>query len=654
MTFRISYSSIVWAILAVMVYLPIVSFGQDEYDLGNRRTKNTENAEKRKIKPRIDTWILTHFGALSDSISVDTLMNYYHLYHPVYKNNITISELGNYGLPYLNNDFFQRETKNDFLFSATRKAYLLNPSDIIYYNTRTPYSILDYSQSENKSRKNETRFNVLHTQNLNPYLNITFRIDMARSMGQYKNQESKNRFVTLYSSYNKDRFNIYGGFIANRMQNDENGGLDSDDLIHLEDQDYINIRLVNSGTRLANTTFFANGEYRIGNYYLPENDTIEHFKPQVGILYSFDYQRNNKVFTENEDPGSTFFRRTLFIPDFNNDSISFNKLRNIIQLKHYEDPNKKFTFGKSVYLGQEFVSLSMPFAKVDLDDRVQKKYTNIYIGGGIFRELGNFWTWNFEGRQYLIGRNAGQTELTGVISKPLKLWNDSITVLTVRGKIENTYPDIFQEEFYSNHKEWKQNLKMEQRMVVNGSIRFPCYRLEAGANYALINNFIYTDTTGMPAQTGKELLVVSAYLDKDFVFRKLHFHTRALWQNASSKTYVRIPDFSAYISTYYQFMLYKVMHVQLGIDGKYSTKFYANAYDPSTGLFHLQDVKKIGGYPYLDAYVTLKLKRTKVFFKVMNIGADKLIIFPMDYFTTLHYPMNRTTYRIGVNWSFYD
>jgi hypothetical protein len=98
------------------------------------------------------------------------------------------------------------------------------------FNTIIPglLTLLDFSQSEHRTRKNETRFNVLHSQNVNPWWNFTFRFDQARSAGQYKNQEAKNNFVTLYSSYNKERLSIHGGFISNSILNNENGGLESD------------------------------------------------------------------------------------------------------------------------------------------------------------------------------------------------------------------------------------------------------------------------------------------------------------------------------------------------------------------------------------------------------------------------------------------
>ena len=89
------------------------------------------------------------------------------------------------------------------------------------------------------------------------------------------------------------------------------------------------------------------------------------------------------------------------------------------------------------------------------------RYTNTYVGGGIYRETGRFWNWNFSGKFYTTGRNAGQTELTGLIYKPFPFLGDSLSSISFTGSIENRVPDYFQETFYSNHYRWDQNLSME-------------------------------------------------------------------------------------------------------------------------------------------------------------------------------------------------
>jgi hypothetical protein len=93
------------------------------------------------------------------------------------------------------------------------------------------------------------------------------------------------------------------------------------------------------------------------------------------------------------------------------------------------------------------------------------------------------------------------------------------------------------------------------------------------------------------------------------------------------------------------------MFTQIGFDTRYNTKYYADAYSPATGLFYLQNEKKYGNYPYIDIYANLRLKRTIVFFKMLNIGTNFL---DGEYITTPNYPMPRSNFRFGLSWLFYD
>jgi hypothetical protein len=648
---------------------PDLRGGDGPQNLPDSQMERSMSESGKQIEPGIKLWYLDGYGAFMDSTKLDTMLDYYHLYHPVYKNALTATYIGNYGTPAQNNNFLKRESDIDFYFLKTRSAYLLTPQSIRYYNTRTPYTLLDFSQSEHRTRKNETRFNVLHSQNVNPYLNVTFRFDQARSAGQYKNQEAKNNFVTLYSSYTKDRLNIHGGFISNSIINSENGGLKPDaDLLGEPDTDFLDVNLTSVRSEFGNSVFFATGEYRFGRFEeieqqddLPdfEEDTEEEeempipkkFKPFVGILYSFEYQNNLKEYIDEEDSTNTFFQHAYYGEDYTKDSIRFHQIRNVIQLKQYENPERKTSFGKRVFLGQEFTKATMPGLEFGTFQPTTKRYSNIYAGGGIFRETGKFWTWNFDGRIFLLGRNAGQTEINGIISKPLSFLKDSLAFLRIRGSIENRMPDYFQEEFYSNRIRWNEDLKMEQRMTVNGILEIPERKLELNANYALINNYIYNDTLGIPSQFGGQLLVLSAYADKDFNLKNFHFRTRVLWQKVSNEDVLHLPEFSAFVSTYYKFVISKVLFTQLGFDVRYNTAYYSDAYHPTTGLFYLQNDVKTGNFPYIDAFANLRLKRTRIFFKMINVGTEFI---DKEYYTTPGYPMNRMTFRFGVAWAFYD
>ena len=638
-------------LLLLLVIVPFVSVGQNFEDLNlEEEMSKTENVEK-EIKPEFQLWKLSEYGSFQDSTTLDTMIDFFQIYNPIFKKAITVTYVGNYGMPAMNNDFFHRESGVDFLFLQSRSFYLLTPQQVVYYNTHTPYTRLDFSQSENRTVKNETRFNIFHSQNVNPYLNLTLKMNIGKSTGQYNHQQSNNNYITFYSSYNKENINAYAGFISNLVKNNENGGLSSDSLIfNGVDSELLNVNLNASKSKFNSMFFYANGEYRFGKTI--EIDSIsEVFRPVFGILYDAVYQRNKQEFTEEETGENNFFPNTFFDDTYIKDSIRFNKLENTIQIKQYENANRKTSFGKRAFLGIENVNYSMPGKTSDIAARIDNNYNNLYAGGGIFRETGKFWTWNFSGKIYLLGRNIGQTELKGVISKPFRFFGDSIASLNIHGKLTNKVADPFQEEFYSNHYQWDNNFSMEQRMVAGGDIEIPKSKLKIGANYALINNFIYNNSEGIPSQTGNELLIISVFADKDFNFKNIHFRPQVLWQKASNEEYIHLPAFSTYVATYYQFIWSKVMHVQIGLDMRYNTMYYADKYSPATGLFYLQNKKKYGNFPYLDAYANLRLKRTTVFFKMMNFGTNFL---NGEYITTPNYPMPRSTFRFGISWVFYD
>ncbi len=625
--------------------------------------------KEKNVVPRVKTWQISKYGSSTDTVRIDTLLDYFHNYHPAYQKSISNTNTGNYGGALLTNDFFKRSYNTGFYLLRTHDPYLLTPQQIKYYNTTTPYTLLDFSQSENKSRSNETRLDVVHSQNINPRLNVTFRYDQAKSEGQYNFQAARNNAITLYSSYSGDKLTVSGGFLFNRIVNQENGGMANDDDLLGTETKYVQMRLTDARSDFKSNYFFAGASYTLG-IQKKTGDTLL-FKPVADLIYSFVMSNNLRLFTEGTDENNKIFFPVSYLNrDFTNDSARFNSTENVVQLKFNESPDKKFSFGKRVFAGVELVTRS--FASPAYKDAVYpffpgtyngtlyvgpepwwniQKYTNSFVGGGFFRKTGKFLRWDFDGRQYVTGHLAGQTELNGSVTKPLTLFNDSLAFLEIGGNLWNRVPDYFQESYFSNRFRWTQDLNFEQRMNASARLVSPGFHLDSGAGYALINNFLYHDTLGIPSQTKKELLVLAAFVNKEFHLGPFILQTHLLWQKASLPEFIRLPDLSARLVVSYHTVLAKVLFVQLGADTRYNTAYFADAYQPATGFFYLQNEKQIGNYPYMDLFANLKLKRTRVFFQYMNIGS---LFLNQPYFTAYHYPMNRATFRLGVAWSFYN
>ncbi len=649
--------------------------GSEQSSDSELSSKKAPVPAKPKIPSFIKTWQVGEQGTLIKKTELDTTLTFYHAYQPIYQKSISNTFIGNNGGAYISNDFFQRSYNSDFYFARSFDAYWLTPSQINYFNTTTPYSLLDYSQSDKKNTKNETRFNVFFSQNVNKKLNFEFIYNQTKSQGQYTHQQNKFHNIALVSSYNSNNFLSHSNIIFNRLEGQENGGVEANQSPNAATED-LSVRMDDASHKLQNNTIFTVNEYRLGKTIEADSaeNIVEKFIPRVGFIHEFEFTGNKRKFTKT-DNSNAFFTNNYINTGLTNDSVRYSRLTNIFQIKFYEAPDRKFTFGKRVYIGHDelwyhessqladlgakpfpligsyFYSTSTsPISQLVTNKFFNSKQTNTFIGGGIFRNEGKFWQWEADGRIYLVGYRTGQTELNGYLNKPIKIGRDT-TSLRIEGSLKTLVPDYFDSYFFSNNYIWKNNFSNINEMTIKSSIHSQEYKTTIGVNYSLIGNYIYNDNKALPVQASSELLILSAYLNKDFESDHWIIRTQALVQKANNENIIHLPAFAGFLSINYRTLWSKVMYTQLGIDTRYNSNFYADAYDPATARFYLQNKQLIGKYPYIDLHVNLKLKRTRFFFVLMNAGSGLL---GNNYYMAPDYPYYRRTYRIGVSWSFYD
>ena len=157
----------------------------------------------------------------------------------------------------------------------------------------------------------------------------------------------------------------------------------------------------------------------------------------------------------------------------------------------------------------------------------------------------------------------------------------------------------------------------------------------------------------MPSQALHAVSVTGVYARKDFRIGGLHLNHRVLLQWSTDQQVVPVPLVSAYISYFFEFDAVRdVLRLQIGVDGRYNTKYYAFGYNPATGQFYNQRAQQIGGYPMLDVYIAAKWKRMRILLKVAHLSED--FFNTREYFQVLHYPLNKRVFKIGISWGFYD
>ena len=653
--------------------------GQSLYPNQQDSMKSENTGQKKNIPTIIKTWQILDYGSLEKKTEMDTVLDFYQIYDPIFKRSISNTFTGKYGGAYISNDFFSRKYTSDFYFYRSFDAYATFPDSVQYYNTTTPYSLLDYVQSENKNNRAETKFNVIFSYNVNPKFNFNVFYNSARAMGHYQNQEGKFNTFGLNLSYASDKFDSYTNILFNNYQTQENGGLDPDDQNLDEYEETINylVNLKNANSKIQNTSFRLTNEYKVGKKEEIEDEEgfiYDYFRPVTGFIHQFEFSGNSRYYSDSGTGG--FFQNHYLNPNSTGDTVKYNRITNIFQIKFYEAPERKFTFTQRLFAGYDVLSYSMINTEstwmsinnnpLDIHIPVNNPFDfptekherndhNLFVGGGISRTEGDFWKWNGQAKIYLTGIRAGQTEINAYIDKPLRIGKDT-TTLRIDGELNTIVPDYFERHYNSNHFSWNNSLDNTQEMIIRGKIHSQKLNLSVGMNYALLNNYIYNDSLAIPRQ-GSEMLVLGAYVNKDISTEHWLLRAQILWQKSTEERYLHLPDFTGFLSVNYRMRMLKVLQTKIGFDVRYNTKFYADAFDPATGRFYWQDKKEIGNYPFLDAHINVRLKRTRAFFLVKNIGAGWI---PGEYWTAPDYPLYRrvrgtgVVFRLGIAWSFYD
>ena len=225
-----------------------------------------------------------------------------------------------------------------------------------------------------------------------------------------------------------------------------------------------------------------------------------------------------------------------------------------------------------------------------------------------------------------------------------------------RGYVSNTLPSFYMRHYHSNHYNWdNDNMDKEFRTRVEGELNISRWGTNLRAGVENIKNYTYFNQSALPEQNGGNIQVLSATLKQDFRLGVFHLDNEVTWQKSSDQTVLPLPDLSLYHNFYMQFKLAKkVLSVQLGADLRYFTKYNAPAYMPAIQNFHLQptdDQVEIGGYPIVNVYANLHLKRTR--FYVMMYHVNQGMSRP-NYFLSPHYPINPRVLKFGLSWNFYD
>lgn len=660
-------------------YLPFIficvfasSVWAQDLPRGNRLGEMAENGDGRKevaIKPAVRAWRLIDDFTFADTIAVDTLTTSYQVYNPIYRRSIGNVHTGNLGAPSISSIFDNRLQRPDFIFYNPLISYFDYPQDVIYYNTRTPYVNLTYHSGQPK-RRAEEYVKALFTQNISKNWNVGMQYALYSSQGRYDAQKAKNSEFRLFSSYQGNKYQASGGLIYAKAIQQENGGIiNEEDILNPDASGYdydqpenVPVNFRDAQNYLRSFQVYYNQSYNLGQLARKDKEGEEQLLPVSTLFHSLHVDLAKRQYTIAELPDYANATIEKFYPSVfidstqTDDQTEYTLVKNQFQIKFNEEANSLLRFGLRAFVGNDIRLYNTPAAPFrDEDNEVFYRYSDTtlvtsYVGGQLFKNIGQTFRWNAGMRFYFQGYRVGDLEVTGKVATNFRLLGEP-TQFFADGGFFLRSPELLEEHFFSNHIKWDQSLIREKTLKVRGGIRLPELKMHLTGSVRSINGYIYYNKNGEADQNEDLIQVLSVEAAKHFQWLRLNSVNQAVWQYSSNSNALPLPDLTLYSSNFYENILFKVLTFQIGFDLHYHTKYYTPYYLPATGQFISQDFRKVGNYPFVDLFLNLQLKRARIYVKYDHINKG----WPdNNYFYTIGYPANPRSLKFGVSWNFYD
>lgn len=382
-----------------------------------------------------------------------------------------------------------------------------------------------------------------------------------------------------------------------------------------------------------------------------KDSVISEFVPVTSFIHTVKYEHTFHHFSSNDNISypNTYIRPSITAI---NDTTQYASIKNTVGIALLEGFNKWAKSGLTAYLSHRMSQYRLMNADSTSIDKFNE--TEVFIGGELSKRQGKTFHYVINGEVGLLDKAIGQFRVNGNIDLNFHLFRDTVSLIA-RANISNTLPDFYMRHFHSKHYYWDNELSKELRTHLEGELSIE--RLQTHLKFGVenIKNYTYLGADALPAQSSGNIQVMSATLRQNFHLGILHLDNEVIWQKSSNQTVLPLPDLSLYHNLYLETKLaHKVLNVQIGADVRYFSKYYAPTYTPALQQFNLQNTTtgvKLGGYPIINAYVNLQLKRTRFFamFYNVNSGSGNGMAFLVP-----HYPINQKLFKIGLSWNFYD
>ncbi len=566
-------------------------------------------------------------------------------------NNDFLVDLGNFGTVQKSLKFqLDNEPQLQLGISKSAINYFFLPQQAIFYNTTKPFTHIFYSMGA----KQEQYIDVLHTQNIHPRWNMAFRYRKINSIGFYQFQKANNDnflFSNKYDSKN-NRYKLRAVFAYNKLQQDENFGIESDTFLT---NPFFNTRntipvLVNQleASNSKNSpikNYQRNAEFLIEQrYYLNKiktDSTCEIRNESAFFIKNTLYGNSYYYRLKNLNADSSFIANQFFLP-FENSNDSFfvsyrqRKMGSTISINKFFKIQKHL-FESSFGGGVEYENFETYFKK--------NKYVHSYIFADVFKNK-NKSTWDIKGnaKLYLLGPAIGNFKISTEANKEI-FKKINLQVGFDQG-LQSPYYNY--QVIETNNFSVKNKIKKQSNTHLFGSLFHSIFKTKVSVHQYLINQMAYWNVEKY-LQYSTLFSVSQLEVKLPFELKKWHFENTILVQFSPKNSPVHLPILATAHRIYkMQKVFNKKLDIVWGAQLNYNSPYLNDAYLPLFMQFVPLDSNTIINPPQLSAFFNFKIKRFRAFISLNEIQQQ----FFKNSINFSGYPAHNTNFRLGLNWEF--
>lgn len=594
---------------------------------------------------------------------VDTTITGFQLYDFVYHSEFFFVNKGNPGhitrglqfRPSLGHGF---QLYGQELFPG----YRFKHESLRFYRPNHVFTDLFYVMGSER----EQLFNALHNQKFHETLHAGFNYQLVNSPGFYTQTGSRNSniYLTLDFQLPSRRYQALGSFISNRFENQEGGGL-VDRFAFEQDpnSDFVfmpEAELRHRETALTIHHFYQTGFYVGGN----ENDTLEtrRFINLGRINHEFFWRRQAFVFDDPQSPVE-FYEAEPFNPTSTYDSTFVNTLQNLVSWSNFplQSGRGKFPFNFKLYLKHQLVDIKQPLfiepvpgegegtEETDQEYRQQnERFSQVIQGVELESDKSRFLSGKAFAHLTLGGYNDEDLGIGAsfVLGKPVQTHQVSMQAAFYQQEVPYSFS-----RFYGNYISWENDFPKQQ--IGHAQLLYQSNWLSLEGNYYVLSNMVYLGPEALPLQNTSTFGLLSAGIGLRAGIGVFQTRHKVLYQYVGELEFEQFPELVSYHSVFFDFSLFKrAMDLNVGFDLFYNAPYTPMGYMPVVRQFYAQDGYETDHVILADAFVTIKVKRTRFFLKAQNITSF-LPDFPQVY-AIPYYPLPGFAFKFGVSWMFFD